>query len=300
MLTAMIVLAGLLAAASVGVTAAFRELLISGAPEGLHSTNFRGERKAVVGGVVVVSTFVVVQAMLAVVAILRPIGLSTEAGPYSPLAIPYVFQSEHNLGIALLVLGFFAVGFFDDASRGSAGGAKGFRGHLGALRAGTATGGVIKGVVGGTLALYVGAIWELQLLPAVLDAVIIALSANLLNLLDLRPGRAGKVFFLIWLPLAAGLWTAPFFPVSTVVAASVAVWLPADLGERGMLGDGGANALGAVLGAGLALASPLPAKAAVVGILVALTLASEVWSFTSAISRISPLRWFDQLGRRSD
>ena len=74
--------------------------------------------------------------------------------------------------------------------------------------------------------------------------------------------------------------------------------LPEDLGERAMLGDAGANALGALLGAGAAAALPRPARIAVLAAVAGLTAASEVVSFTKVIERTPPLRWLDMLGRR--
>jgi hypothetical protein len=81
------------------------------------------------------------------------------------------------------------------------------------------------------------------------------------------------------------------------LAGATAVWLFADLTERGMLGDSGANMLGAVLGAGAVLTLGLPGRVALLAVLAGLTLASERWSFSSAIDRFAPLRWLDRLGR---
>ena len=65
-----------------------------------------------------------------------------------------------------------------------------------------------------------------------------------------------------------------------------------------MLGDAGANALGALLGAAAAASLPRPGRAAVLAGVVALTAASEKISFTKVIRRTPPLHWLDMLGRR--
>ncbi len=65
-----------------------------------------------------------------------------------------------------------------------------------------------------------------------------------------------------------------------------------------MLGDAGANALGAMLGAAAAIALPRPARVAVLAAVAGLTAASEAVSFTKVIERTPPLRWLDMLGRR--
>jgi hypothetical protein len=76
----------------------------------------------------------------------------------------------------------------------------------------------------------------------------------------------------------------------------LAVWY-LDLGERAMLGDMGANALGALAGALLVEALPLPWLAACAVVLLALNLASERVSFSAVIERNGVLRRLDMLGR---
>ena len=65
-----------------------------------------------------------------------------------------------------------------------------------------------------------------------------------------------------------------------------------------MLGDAGANALGAMLGAAAAASLPRRRRVAVLAGIVALTAASEKVSFTKVIQRTPPLHWLDMLGRR--
>jgi hypothetical protein len=65
-----------------------------------------------------------------------------------------------------------------------------------------------------------------------------------------------------------------------------------------MLGDGGANALGAMLGATAAITLPRTARLGVLAVIVGLTAASEKVSFTKVIERTGPLHWLDMIGRR--
>jgi UDP-GlcNAc:undecaprenyl-phosphate GlcNAc-1-phosphate transferase len=168
-----------------------------------------------------------------------------------------------------------AAGLYDDL-RGDRG-TKGFRGHVRAAARGRLTSGAAKLLlIGGVALLTLG----------VRDGLLAAATANLANLFDLRPGRALKV---VLLPaLLARAWA--------VLAVALLV-LPFDLRERTMLGDGGANALGAALGVALARALDGPATFAVLAGLTALTALSEVVSFSSVIDRVGPLRWLDRLGR---
>ena len=66
-----------------------------------------------------------------------------------------------------------------------------------------------------------------------------------------------------------------------------------------MLGDTGANALGAAVGLGAVLTLGRPARLGVLIALVALNVASERVSFSRVIDATPPLRWFDRLGRRA-
>lgn len=290
----MIVLAALSAAIAIGISGLLRVAAIRSEMTGLRVQNYRGIDLPAVGGVVLVVTFLVWEAFLALISLIKPVSLEGDV-TYSPAALPYTFVSADHLGFALIVFGFFALGAMDDLL--GAGRAKGLKGHFSALAQGELTGGGIKAAGGLAIGFVCGAVWELDLTGALLDMALIALSANLVNLFDLRPGRAIKVFFLMWLPIAIVGWKTPYLPLSSVVAASAGAWLPADLKEKGMLGDGGANLLGAAAGAGFALVLPSSAKIAVAVALIVLTLISERVSFSTIIEKWAFLDKMDRLGR---
>jgi len=199
-------------------------------------------------------------------------------------------------------LGAGAVGFYDDivGARPDQRRDKGFRGHLGALREGRVSAGLVKVAGIGLAGLVAGrAVTRGRGARGVADALlaggVIAGTANLINLLDLRPGRALKAGLLLGTPLVAG--RAGGIVAGPVGAA--AALLPEDLDERTMLGDSGANALGALLGLGIAASTGTKGRAAVFAGLVALTAASEKVSFTKVIERTPVLRELDALGRRA-
>ncbi len=292
----MVVLAGLLALSSIGIALVVRAWIVRSSLGGLTVTNFRGVPVPVIGGIVIVSGLLAAEAILTIAALIRTGTLEGGHPAYSPSAIPQTFLSLDNAGLLILALGFFGLGLFDDLAGG--GRAGGFRGHIGSLLKGRLTTGSIKAIGGMAIAFVVGGLWELQLVPAVVDGLVIAMSANLVNLLDLRPGRAVKGFFLAWIPLALMSWADPYLAASAPAAGAAAAWLPADLKERGMLGDSGSNLLGAVVGGGVALQATVSAKLIVLIFLVLLTIVSERWSFSKAISKIPPLRWVDEIGRR--
>ncbi|MDP5183413.1 hypothetical protein QOZ88_12255 [Blastococcus sp. BMG 814] len=177
---------------------------------------------------------------------------------------------------------------------------KGLAGHLRALREGRVSAGAVKvagiGAAAATAALLTrgsgrgaGA-----LVDGVLTTGLVAGTANLLNLLDLRPGRAAKVGVLA---AAAGLGGPAGRLAAGPLGATLAV-LPEDLGERVMLGDSGANALGALLGLRLAAVGSRAVRAGALVAVSGLTLASERVSFTRVIEATPGLRELDRLGRR--
>jgi UDP-N-acetylmuramyl pentapeptide phosphotransferase/UDP-N-acetylglucosamine-1-phosphate transferase len=202
--------------------------------------------------------------------------------------------------LAVAGAGSAAFGCYDDLC--GSGDKRGFRGHLGALRAGKLTSGVVKlagiGCCGLLASRLLASGDEAGPADVLLGAGLIAGGANVMNLFDLRPGRAVKVALGSGAVLAAASADGRR-AVAGPLAAAVAL-LPEDLAERAMLGDSGANALGAVLGAAAALAMPRTARIATCSGIVALTAASEVVSFSSVIDRTGPLRWLDRLGRRQD
>jgi hypothetical protein len=203
-----------------------------------------------------------------------------------------------RLAAALAAAGAAAFGGYDDLAGDRR--STGFRGHLGALRKGDLTTGAAKlagiGATGLATALLAdGGSRRVGAADRVINAALVAGSANLINLFDLRPGRAIKATALAGELLAAASGGAA--AVGAPVAAAAAL-LPEDLGERAMLGDAGANALGALLGVAAATSLRRRDRLAVLSVIVGLTAASEFVSFTQVIERTGPLRWLDMLGRR--
>ena len=207
---------------------------------------------------------------------------------------------RNRLAAVLAGAGAAAFGGYDDLAGDRS--ATGFRGHLGALGRGQVTTGAVKFAGIGATAVAAALVAERpcgsrSAGPAdlLLGAGLVAGGANLVNLFDLRPGRAVKAAV-----LGAGvLAVVPGGAAAATPALSAAVaLLPDDLGERAMLGDAGANALGAMLGVAAATTLPRRGQAATLAAIVALTAASEFVSFTEVIERTGPLRWLDLLGRR--
>jgi hypothetical protein len=163
-----------------------------------------------------------------------------------------------------------AIGLADDLWSGEE---RGFTEHLRAVH----TTGVLK-LVGIP---FVG----LLATRKVSGALLVGLAANVLNQLDTRPGRALKAYL-----VAAAAVDAPL--------GAAVLLLPYDLREMAMLGDGGSNALGAMLG--LRSVSRLTERGrwVAIGALAGLTLLGERRSLGELIEQAPLLRELDALGRR--
>ena len=188
------------------------------------------------------------------------------------------------------------LGFIDDLYGSRRAG--GLLGHARELLRGHLTTGMLKAAGGALIGLGAAVLLGHRGLMIVVAGAVIALAANLANLLDLRPARTFKV----WLPLAIALIVYASDVTVERIIASVAggavVFAVYELRETVMLGDTGANLLGATLGTGAVAVMGDRSLAICAAVLLAATLASEVVSFSRVIEAVPPLRWLDRLGRR--
>ena len=162
-----------------------------------------------------------------------------------------------------------AIGLADDRWSGEE---RGFAAHLRARR----TTGVLK-LVGIPIV-------ALARTRSLSGALLVSLCANALNQLDTRPGRALKAYIaaalLVDAPLALAVLLAPY-----------------DLREMAMLGDGGANGLGAMLGSSSVNRFTGRGRWVAIGALAGLTLLGERRSLGDLIERTPVLRELDAWGR---
>jgi hypothetical protein len=225
------------------------------------------------------------------------------------LDLPQPWWVSYLLPVFPLVAGSCVFGILDDWVGDHS--AKGFKGHLSSLFKGILTTGGIKMVGIGLLALFtaVSLFWDgdpQSLLRIIAATCVMALSANFVNLFDLRPGRAGKVYLLGLLLALLSLAFSPFAaaPWPDIVALALAglgpllaVWR-FDLGEEGMLGDAGANSMGALLGFIFATALPLWLLVLLAAMLFAFNIALESVSFSKIVAENKVLSYLDSLGRK--
>ena len=213
-----------------------------------------------------------------------------------PLALAAGLFDADTLDVAglFLVLGVALLGLADDAYAGES---RGWRGHARAVAGGGFSTGLLKAAGTLGLALAWSALNRQGVADFLLATLVIVLSTNLFNLLDLRPGRSVKAFVALLLVgslvaldagplLDLGLWVGPI-----VVAGLL------DLRERGMLGDTGSNVVGVVAGLWLVLTLDTTGMAIAAGVLVVITVYGELRSINSLIEGTPGLRHLDSIGR---
>lgn len=188
------------------------------------------------------------------------------------------------------------VGALDDRARGEE---RGLREHVTSLLSGRTTTGILKLAAGVAVAALAALQIDGGVTRVLLATSVIALTVNVTNALDVRPGRALKWALVAMLPVALAAWGQGVILVLASYLGASAVALVFDLTERGMLGDAGSNPLGLVVGTGLAAVLPVPGLAVALVALLGLQVAAETVTISRVIEAVPPLRWFDRLGRRS-
>ena len=196
-----------------------------------------------------------------------------QAVNYRGLRLPLV---GGLIGVALpSVAPVAAIGLADDLWSGPE---RGFKAHLG------------SGATTGTLKLVGIPLYALLRTRSLSGALLVGLTANAVNQLDTRPGRALKAF---------GLGALLLGGVPKRALATAVLLAPYDLREMGMLGDGGSNALGAVLGFSSVERLTGWRRWSAIGALSLLTVAGEGRSLGAVIEATPVLRDVDRLGRVS-
>lgn len=198
----------------------------------------------------------------------------------------------------LLVVGASLAGLIDDVYGSHV--SRGLIGHLRAfVKERRTTTGVLKAVIIWLFALFsvTASRGAKPLLALVFDATLISLAANFTNLLDLRPARSVKAFSITLALLLAGDCSSSAALVPFGLTGGVLAVLNDELSEECMMGDAGANPLGAALGYWVALRLSQLVKVFVLLFLISVHIYSERFSLSRTIDGNSVLRFIDRLGR---
>ncbi|MGO0060904.1 UDP-N-acetylmuramyl pentapeptide phosphotransferase [Brevibacillus fluminis] len=241
--------------------------------------NYRGERLPTGGGVLLAMSVTI--SMLILYLLTSPWGIDREFSLFLCGSVAMTFW-----------------GWQDDRSQETT--VKGMRGHFMTLwREQRMTSGFLKawGVLGTSLLLSIAL--SPQGWDVLVNTLVLALFANLINLFDLRPGRAIKVFwlFMIVLFVASGeVIAGMIWPWLIPIVTATLLFYIADARGKVLLGDTGANYLGFILGFYTVTLVDSVVKTALLVLLIGLHLLAERVSFSHIIASIGWLQKLDRLG----
>ena len=215
----------------------------------------------------------------------------------------FVSSSNYNLNIVWLLclalyifsmMAMFFAGALDDLIGNR--NVSGLKGHFKSLFKGELTTGGFKALFGGFVGLVVSVCISSSIVDIIVNTLIIALSTNLMNLFDLRPGRAIKAYLVIMIPIYITLTGyTKVFPL--LILPNVLAYFNTDLKARGMLGDTGSNVLGISIGVLMALGYGIKVRLAWLVFLILMHLITEKFSLTKIIEKNRVLKFIDNLGR---
>lgn len=204
----------------------------------------------------------------------------------------FVSSSNYNLNIVWLLclalyifsmMAMFFAGALDDLIGNR--NVSGLKGHFKSLFKGELTTGGFKALFGGFVGLVVSVCISSSIVDIIVNTLIIALSTNLMNLFDLRPGRAIKVYLVIMIPIYITLTGyTKVFPL--LILPNVLAYFNIDLKARGMMGDTGSNVLGISIGVLMALGYGIKVRLAWLVFLILMHLITEKFSLTKIIEKI--------------
>ena len=210
-----------------------------------------------------------------------------------------IFTTEYKnlLYLFMYIFGLIAmclVGILDDIIGNRD--VSGLKGHFKSLFKGNLTTGGFKALFGGFVGILISVAISKNIIDIGINTLIIALSTNLMNLLDLRPGRAIKVYLflaiLIFLTIAG-------YPkgLLLLILPSVLVYFTHDLKAKAMMGDTGSNVLGISIGILVAMGYGLGVRVGWLVFLIFIHLLTEKYSLTKIIEQNKFLNFIDKLGR---
>lgn len=227
------------------------------------------------------------------------------------LGIAFVF----NLVLVLTLSGFFLknyyrvvltgcifianVGLIDDVLNKNNEHIKGFKGHFTELARGNVTPGLVKAFFGLIISIYVSFDLSSNFFDFVINILIIPLSTNFINLLDLRPGRAVKAFMLIGstIFIVNILKDIPNFYL-TIMLGTMIAYYGYDVKARAMMGDTGSNLLGFITGVSIVLLSNFYVALISLAILIYVHIIAEKNSLSNYIRNNRLLNFLDCLDRK--
>ncbi len=209
------------------------------------------------------------------------------------------FTTEHEnlLYLFMFIFGMismFFAGVLDDIIGNRD--VSGLKGHFKSLLKGSLTTGGFKALFGGFVGVIISVAISKNLGDIIVNTLIIALSTNLMNLLDLRPGRAIKVYISISTVLFLTL-TGYVKSLILLIVPNVLAYFNYDLKARAMMGDTGSNVLGISVGMLIVMGCSIKIRIGWLVFLVLIHILTEKYSLTQIIEKNKFLNFIDKLGR---
>jgi UDP-GlcNAc:undecaprenyl-phosphate GlcNAc-1-phosphate transferase len=200
----------------------------------------------------------------------------------------YIFMFDFSL------ISMFFAGVLDDIIGNR--NVSGLKGHFKSLFKGTLTTGGFKALFGGIVGLLISVTITKDIANIIVNTLVIALSTNLMNLLDLRPGRAIKVYLLI---MAAVFLTVGGFVqvLPLLIVPNVLAYFNHDLKAKAMMGDTGSNVLGMSIGLVIVFGYSFEIRVGWLVFLILIHILTEKYSLTKIIEKVKVLNFLDRLGR---
>ncbi|MBD0740202.1 hypothetical protein BGM09_12465 [Streptomyces sp. CBMA29] len=220
-------------------------------------------------------------------------GLAAAAGAATALGTARGLTVRSRIAAVGAALAAGACGAYDDQV-GSPD-ERDFGAHLTALREGRFTSGAVKLLGIGAAGLAAGTLLKVRPFDQLLAGVVIAGTAHAVNLVDISPGRAAKAVIAVGVP--GLLRRGPAGVLAAAPVGAAAAVLGDDLSERTMLGDGGAHALGAALGAAIVVANGRTGLLLHAAALIAMTAAGDRISSHERLWNAPGVRHVDSWGR---
>ena len=196
----------------------------------------------------------------------------------------------------LIVLSLTFSGILDDILGDSS--AKGIIGHTRCFIKGGFSTGIMKALTGGIIGILLALSRYETPIGFFLDIIMFPLCINLINLLDLRPGRAIKGFSTLLFLIAISSGFKEIWIVLPMIT-SLCCYLKGEMEERYMLGDTGANLIGGILGFYAVITLPMQGKLILTIFLITIQLFAEFYSLSRWIDTIPLLRKIDQFGKKN-
>lgn len=172
----------------------------------------------------------------------------------------------------------------------------GLKGHFKSFFKGTLTTGGFKAIFGGFVGVLISIAVSDSIPDIIINTLIIALSTNLMNLLDLRPGRAIKVYIVIMIAIFITL-TGYVKILPLLILPNVLAYFNYDLKAKAMMGDTGSNVLGISIGMLIVFGYSFKVRVSWLVFLVFIHILTEKYSLTKIIENNKILNFIDKLGR---